>query len=113
MKIIYSSAAGDYLVMPYDMDSWDDTMYFSVYDGPDNAEIEMGVMGTIYVETEKKEHVLSLPTDLVHEADGKYFVYTLTSENVREIRYIETGLIGNERVEILSGLSEGEKVLKK
>ena len=113
MKIIYSGAAGDYLVMPYEMDKWEDTMYFSVYDGPGNSEIEMGVMGTIYVDVEKKEHVLSLPAELVHEADGKYFVYTLTAENVREIRYIEPGLIGNDRVEILSGLSEGEKVLKK
>ena len=113
MKIIYSSAAGDYLVMPYDIESWDDTMYFSVYDGPGNSEIDMGVMGTISVEMEKREHVLSVPSDLVHSAGDKYFVYTLTADNVREIRYIEPGLIGNDRVEILSGLSEGEKVLKK
>lgn len=113
MKIIYSSAAGDYLVMPYEMDKWEDTMLFSVYDGPDNSEIEMGTMGTISVEIEKKEHVLSVPRDTVHEAGDKTFVYTLTEENVREIRYIETGLVGDERVEILSGLSEGEKVLKK
>ena len=58
-------------------------------------------------------HVLSVPRDTVHEAGDKSFVYTLTEENVREIRYIETGLVGDERVEILSGLSEGEKVLKK
>ncbi|MBR5896704.1 MAG: efflux RND transporter periplasmic adaptor subunit [Lachnospiraceae bacterium] len=113
MKIIYSSAAGDYLVMPYEKDSWTDTMLFSIYDGPDNSEIEMGTMGTISVEIEKKEHVLSVPKDTVHQAGEQFFVYTLTEDNVREIRYIETGLVGDERVEILSGLSEGEKVLKK
>ncbi|MBP5660167.1 MAG: efflux RND transporter periplasmic adaptor subunit [Lachnospiraceae bacterium] len=113
MKIIYSSAAGDYLVMPYEKESWTDTMLFSIYDGPDNSEIEMGTMGTISVEIEKKEHVLSVPKDTVHQAGDKYFVYTLTEENVREIRYIEAGLVGDERVEIISGLSEGEKVLKK
>ncbi|MBO4678466.1 MAG: efflux RND transporter periplasmic adaptor subunit [Lachnospiraceae bacterium] len=113
MKIIYSSAAGDYLVMPYEMDSWTDSMLFSIYDGPDNSEIEMGTMGTISVEIAKKEHVLSVPKDTVHQAGDKAFVYTLTEDNVREIRYIETGLMGDERVEILSGLSEGEKVLKK
>ena len=113
MKIIYSSAAGDYLVMPYEMENWGDTMLFSIYDGPDNSEIEMGTMGTISVEIEKKEHVLSVPKDTVHTAGDKTFVYTLTEDNVREIRYIETGLMGDDRVEILSGLSEGEKVLKK
>ena len=113
MKIIYSNAAGDYLVMPYNMNEWDDQMLFSIYDGPDNSEIEMGVMGTISVEIAKKEHVLSVPKDTVHLAGDKAFVYTLSDENVREIRYIEVGLMGDERVEVLSGLTEGEKVLKK
>ena len=113
MKIIYSSAAGDYLVMPYEMESWNDQMLFSIYDGPDNSEIDMGVMGTISVEIAKKEHVLSVPKDTVHVAGDKAFVYTLSAENVREIRYIEVGLMGDEKVEVLSGLSEGEKVLKK
>ena len=113
MKIIYSSAAGDYLVMPYEIDKWDDCMYFSVYDGPGNSEINMGVMGAITVEIEKKTNVLSVPKDTVHFAADKSFVYTLSEDNVREIRYVEVGLVGDERVEILSGLSEGEKVLKK
>lgn len=113
MKIIYSSAAGDYLVMPFEMDKWEDTMLFSIYDGPNNSEIEMGTMGTISVVIAQKEHVLSVPKDTVHQAGDKSFVYTLTDENVREIRYVEVGLVGDERVEILSGLTEGEKVLKK
>lgn len=113
MKIIYSTASGDYLLIPYDYENWTDSLLFSVYAGPDNAEIEVGVIGTITIGVETKEHVLSIPKETVHMAGDKAFVYTLNSENVREIRYVELGLYGDERVEILSGLSEGEKVVKK
>ena len=106
-------ASGPAAAFQDEMESWTDQMLFSIYDGPDNSEIDMGVMGTISVEIAKKEHVLSVPKDTVHVAGDKAFVYTLSAENVREIRYIEVGLMGDEKVEVLSGLSEGEKVLKK
>lgn len=113
MKIYYSTASGDYLLLPYDMENWTDSLLFSVYTGPDNAIIEVGVMGDISVCVEKKTNVLSVPKETVHLIEDKAFVYTLTEENVREIRYVEIGLYGDERVEILSGLSEGEKVVRK
>lgn len=113
MKVSYTKASGDYLVKPYEMDKWDEKMKFSVYSKPDGANVEVGTTGTISILLDKHEHVLALPKNVVHEVEGKYFVYTLSEENVREIRYIEVGLVGDEYVEIISGLSEGEKVVKR
>lgn len=113
MTVSYSAAAGDYIVTPYQMDTWEDTMVFSVYTGPDNKTVEVGTYGTLYPVVDTRKNVLSLPKEVVHEAGDKAFVYTLSEDNIREIRYVEIGLFGDERVEILSGLEEGEKVVKK
>lgn len=113
MKISYTSASGDYVLLPYDIENWTDKMQFSVYTGPDNVTIEVGASGEISVIEDTRTHVLTLPKEVVHLVEDKAFVYTLTEDNIREIRYIEIGLKGDERIEILGGLSEGEKVVKK
>ena len=113
MKIYYSTASGDYLLVPYEMENWTDSLLFSVYTGPDNAVIDVGVMGEISIVMETKNNVLSVPKETVHMIEDKAFVYTLNEDNIREIRYVEIGLYGDERVEIISGLSEGEKVVRK
>lgn len=113
MKIYYSTASGDYLLVPYEMENWTDSLLFSVYTGPDNAVIDVGVMGEISIVMETKSNVLSVPKETVHMIEDKAFVYTLNEDNIREIRYVEIGLYGDERVEIISGLSEGEKVVRK
>lgn len=113
MNVSYSTASGDYLLLPYDMDNWTENMMFSIYTGPDTGSPEVGTMGTISVVVEEKDNVLSIPRDVLHLAEDKAFVYTLSPDNNREIRYIEVGLIGDDRVEVLSGLTDGEKVVKK
>jgi len=113
MNIPFSAAAGDYVLLPVDYNNWTDKMVFSVYTGPDNAGIDVGTHGTITVTEDEKKHVLSLPKDVVHMAGDDVFVYTLNEDNIRTIKYITIGLYGDERVEIIDGLSEGEKVVKK
>ncbi len=113
MKIGYSAAAGDYVLLPYEIDKWEDKMRFEIYTGPDEATIDVGQTGTITVLADSREKVLSLPKDVVHLTPDSAFVYTLNSDNIREIRYVEVGLMGDERIEILSGLVDGEKVVRK
>ena len=57
--------------------------------------------------------MLTVPLKAVHLASGKSYVYVLGEGNMREVKWIETGLFGDETVEILSGLTEGEKVIIK
>ena len=73
--------------------------------------IEVGTTGTLYFTMEQREQVLSVPLKAVHEADGAYFVYVLGADNMREVKWIEVGLMGNDLVEVTSGLAEGEKVI--
>ena len=113
MNIPFSTAAGDYVLLPYEIDTWTDKMIFSIFTGPENANIDVGTRGTISVIESEKTHVLSLPKDVIHQAGDEYFVYTLNEDNIRTIKYITIGLYGDERAEILEGLSEGEKVVKK
>lgn len=113
MNVSYSSSSGDYIITPYDIDNWNEKMIFSVISQPDTANVEVGTYGSITIPIDSREHVLSIPKNILHNVEDKYFVYTLSEENVREIRYIEIGLIGDDRVEIISGLTEGEKVVKK
>ena len=113
MKIVYGSASGDYEVVPYDMASWGETQMFEVYSAPENEGIDVGTTGTIRVILDERKQVLSLPLGAIYHADGKPYVYVLDENEFRQMVWIETGLEGDDRVEILSGLNEGDKVVYK
>lgn len=113
LEITYSSAKGSYEVLPYQMGSWGEMQYFSVYDGPENDGIEVDTTGTIHVVLEQKEDVLYLPKECIYVADGKTYVYVLDEQNMRNICWVETGLEGDKNTEIISGLKEGDTVVKR
>lgn len=96
-------------VTPVNRDEWQNQMYFK----PVNDEIfEIGFNGTIHMELEKKSNVLCVPSNAVHEAEEGMFVYVLENE-LLSMRYVETGLVGKEVTEIVSGLEQGEIVVLK
>ena len=79
-------------------------------DEPDYS-IKMSTRGTVYVELERADNVLMLPRDAVHMTEDMSYVYMLSESGVREIRQIETGIIGTNSVEIKSGLLPYEQVI--
>lgn len=113
MNIIYGDAKGEYVVTPYQRSSWGEKQLFEVFEGPDNEGIEVGTSGTITIVVDKKENVLCVPNEAVLKADGKTYVYVLDEKNMKNIRWVETGLVGDTHTEILSGLTDGEKVVRK
>lgn len=113
MSIVYGAAQGDYELVPYNMNSWNERQQFEIVSGPDNEGIDVGTTGTIKVILERKEQVLSLPIGCIYYADGKPYVYILDENNFRQMQWVEIGLIGDEKVEIISGLNEGDKVVYK
>lgn len=113
MSMAYGSGAGDYKLVPHEMDKWEDVLLFSISQGGEDAIIEVGSMGTMRYTTGFRSQVLTVPLRAVHQADGKNFVYVLGENNMREMKWIETGLVGDDKVEILSGLQEGERVIIK
>lgn len=113
MNISFGNGAGQYLLLPYKMDEWGETQLFEVYEAPEEAVMEVGVRGTIMVMEDSRENVLTLPPAAIKNAGDKRYVYVQGENGVREARWIETGLYGDSMVEILSGLTEGEKVILK
>ena len=113
MSIAYGSGAGDYKLVPYDIENWDEVFLFSISEGNQEAVIEVGTMGTMRYTTDYRTQVLTVPLKAVHQADGKSFVYVLGENQMREVKWIETGLFGDDKVEVISGLAEGEKVIVK
>lgn len=67
-----------------------------------NADVEIAV--------EKKENVLRVPDLAVFEINEKPCVYVI-EEGKALIRNIETGLEGEDYMEVISGLSEGDVVI--
>lgn len=113
MSIVYGDAKGEYELTPYEMDKWDLKQAFSIVSGPDNEGLEIGTKGTIKIIEDSRENVLRIPFSALYETEDGFYTYTVNSDNLREVRFIEVGLIGDNYVEILSGLNEKEKVIKK
>ncbi len=113
LTIITGTGAGSYKVVPYDMENWNETLLFTISGDTSNINIGVGASGTIQFILDEKKQVLSVPLRAVHQAGDKSYVYVLGEGNMREVKWIETGLYGDETVEVVSGLSEGEKVILK
>ena len=112
VKISVGTARGEYQLIPYHMEEWEEQerLLFTFVEG-DASNIEMGTTGSITVVIEERENVLNVPKRAVHTADGRTFVYCLGKDNIREVRWVETGIYGDGSVEIISGLSEGESII--
>jgi HlyD family secretion protein len=96
-------------VVPERMDEWSEQMFFK----PVNGEmIASSTMGTIVVEYGRKENVLCVPTDAVHESDNGLFVY-LENNGLLGMRYVTVGLEGDTLTEITEGLEQGEIIALK
>lgn len=112
MEITSGSGAGKYTLLPYEISQWtEEQQLFSMADGGENATIEVGTVGTIVAVVDQRSQVLCVPITAVHSADGKDYVYVLGADQMRQVKWIETGLYGDSTVEVLSGLTEGERVI--
>lgn len=112
LTINIGTYAGTYKVVPYKLNTWSDEMEFLLSDDC-NISLEIGTSAEMIIILNKKEQVLAIPKEAIHVADNQYYVYVLGANNFREVQYIETGLFGNDFVEVTDGLVEGDKVILK
>lgn len=71
-----------------------------------------GLSADLIVTTDKRENVLSVPQRAIFDQDGVSYVRVLDRRGNPEERHVETGIRGDlGRVEILSGLEEGDEVI--
>lgn len=111
MVVASGESAGTYLVMPYHMEEWTDRLMFAMVQ--EDVEMQKGAIGRITMLLDSRENVLNIPKRAIHTINGQTFVFYLGEDGLRDVRWVETGLYGDDRVEILSGLQEGERVILK
>ncbi|MBR1862277.1 MAG: efflux RND transporter periplasmic adaptor subunit [Lachnospiraceae bacterium] len=113
MKVSVGNGKGNYELLPLDMEEWGETQKFSIFSGDDTENLEVGTQGSVTVVLEKHTGVLRLPSSCVHSAGDASYVYVENAEGLREVVWIETGISGEGMTEILSGLNEGDSVIKR
>ena len=92
-----------------------DVIYYRVKVNFDmqGKEIKSGMTANVIITTAQKTNILTIPNRAVVDKNGSgKFVKTLNADNSVTEKTIEVGLSGDEgMIEIISGLSEGEKII--
>lgn len=76
------------------------------------AGLRSSMTADLEILTDSRSNVLMVPRRVLTKADGVYQVKVLEDNRVVE-RTVEVGLIGDSEAEIVSGLTEGEKIIVK
>ncbi len=112
MRVVSGSGKGDYELVPYDMEGWGEKQFFRIFSGENADSLEAGTKGEMTVVTSEHKNVLCLPSNCVRSAGEDSYVYVVNDEGLREVVWVEVGLSGNGKTEIISGLNEGDSVIK-
>jgi len=67
-----------------------------------------GISANLTITTSKVESVIYIPIEYVYEEGGKEYVDIMGEDETARKREIVTGLYGNNYIEVISGLSEGD-----
>lgn len=75
------------------------------------SPLRIGMNGDINIILDTKENILTIPLISTRTRDSRTYVDVKTGENEFEEREITIGLESEENIEVISGLSESDKVL--
>lgn len=78
---------------------------------PNDNAIKLGLYGVVKMPLGEKETIF-IPQSAVLMKGQLSYVYVLDKDNVASLRLVRTGEVKNGNVEILSGLTVGEKIVK-
>jgi RND family efflux transporter MFP subunit len=74
-------------------------------------KLQPGMYADVALQTQNRADALTIPIQAVQHNDGKSIVLVVDSQNRVQPRQIQTGLEDPSRVEVMSGLSEGDRVI--
>lgn len=83
------------------------------FDFDNRAAIVPGSSVDVYLLGQTRNNVISLPAESLTEEQGLFFVYRRLCENDFEKVEVTTGSSNGSRVEILSGVNPGDKIVVK
>ncbi|MBW2277681.1 MAG: efflux RND transporter periplasmic adaptor subunit [Deltaproteobacteria bacterium] len=76
------------------------------------VNLKPGMLAIVRIETQRKDHVVTVPTEAVLHSGERRLVFVTKTYGRYEPREITIGLYGdNRRIEVLSGLVKGERVV--
>jgi multidrug efflux pump subunit AcrA (membrane-fusion protein) len=86
---------------------------YQVYVQPDSvpAYFKSGMSATVNFAQESRQNALLLPVRAVRKKNGQSFVFTDGTDKPIVPLQVTTGLDNGTSIEIISGLSEGDKVV--
>lgn len=67
----------------------------------------------VYLKTMTNSHALTIPSDALLEEQGVFFVYVQITPELFEKREVKTGATDGVRTEILSGITQSERIISK
>jgi RND family efflux transporter MFP subunit len=107
--------SGTIRMLPYpygsgSRNSTDTSLRIDVPEDLIEAGYEVGDLTEVLVQLEKRENVLWLPPQAIRTFEGRKFVVVKDGEGQRRVD-VRLGLQGEDRVEILEGLEEGQTIL--
>ncbi len=73
--------------------------------------LQMDAKGEITLILKEARDVLYLPASAVHEENGTSVVYVEDGDGFKSVKEIKTGFTAERKIEILSGLEEGDSVI--
>ncbi len=91
------------------------TIHISISEDKDRLA-RIGASCSIFITVETKDDVPSIPVESFFTEDGKKMVFLLKGTGIPDVytlekRKIETGILGIENVEVVDGLTAGDKIL--
>jgi membrane fusion protein, macrolide-specific efflux system len=101
------------LPYPYgnaDTESTDGSVQVALEKSPTELGYEIGDMVNVNLILEQKDDVLWLPLQAVREFEGRYFVIARDGDVERRVD-VKVGIVDEDRIEIIDGLTEGQVVV--
>jgi RND family efflux transporter MFP subunit len=74
-----------------------------------NSQIKDGMTGNVHIVEAEHDNVIAVPSNLVINNDGSYFVLVQSGSTVTR-QPVQIGLVGASSTEITSGLNVGDKI---
>jgi len=76
-----------------------------------NYKLTPGMYADVSLRVQNDPNALTLPLQAINRSAEKTTVYLVNSQNHVEEREILTGIEGSDRIQVLSGLKEGDRVI--
>ncbi len=76
----------------------------------DAASLRAGLFGRAEIEGTMRTKAIFVPKEAVSNENGKTYVYVISADGVAQKRAVRTGLSNDEAIELLSGVTAGERV---